>query len=104
MIHNYAGGASLAVRVQPRASRTAITGVYGEGEEQALKVALMAPPVEGRANEALTEFFAKLTGRSRSSVTVASGDHSRNKVLHFSGLTAEELKKLLSPHQRIVIP
>jgi hypothetical protein len=98
VIRSRADGATLTVRVQPRASRTAITGVYGEGEEQAVKVALMAPPVEGRANEALTEFFAKLASRPRSSVTVLGGDKSRNKILHFAGLTAEQLEKLLAPH------
>ena len=96
MIRTHAGGATLAVRVQPRASRTAIAGIYGE--QQALKVALVAPPVEGRANEALTDFFAKLAGRPRTSVTVTSGDHSRNKILLFAGLSAEELKKLLAPY------
>lgn len=98
MIRNRADGATLTVRVQPRASRTSIAGVYGEGEEQAVKVALMAPPIEGRANEALTEFFAKLAGRPRSTVTVLGGDKSRNKILHFAGLTAEELRTLLAPY------
>ena len=98
MIRAHVSGATLTVRVQPRASRTAIVGIYGEGEDQALKVSLMAPPIEGRANEALTDFFAKLAGRPRSSVTVMGGDHSRNKVLIFDGLSAEALTKLLAPH------
>ena len=53
-------GVTFAVRVQPGAKKTAITGVYGEGESAALKVALAAPPIDGRANEALVGFFAEL--------------------------------------------
>ena len=56
LIRESADGVTLAVRVQPRAKKNAITGEVGE----ALKVSLTAPPVEGRANEACIEFFAKL--------------------------------------------
>ena len=63
------GGVSFAVKVHPRAKRNAVTGELGD----ALKVSLTAPPVEGRANEACVEFFAKLLKVPRSSVTIASG-------------------------------
>jgi uncharacterized protein len=51
-----ADGARFAVKIHPRARKNAITGELGD----ALKVAVTAPPVEGRANEACIEFFAKL--------------------------------------------
>lgn len=88
-------GATFAVRVQPRASRTRLTGVLGSGEESVLKVALAAPPVDGRANETLVEFFADLLEVSRAAVQVLSGAQSRNKVLRVTGLPAEEIVAVL---------
>jgi len=84
-------GVSFAVRVQPRARRNAIVGELGD----ALKIALTAPPVDGRANEACIEFFADRLGVPRSSVTIASGHSSRNKVVRVTGIAVAELKKRL---------
>jgi len=78
-------GVSFAVRVQPRASRTAIAGVLGD----ALKVAVAAPPVEGRANEALVRFFTELFEVPRSAVEIVSGGSSRNKVVRVAGVSAD---------------
>jgi len=61
----------------------------------ALKVSLTAPPVEGRANEGCVDFFAKLLKVPRSSVTIASGQNSRNKVVRVAGLTAEQVRARL---------
>jgi uncharacterized protein (TIGR00251 family) len=88
-------GASFAIKVHPRAKKTAITGTFGEGADAALKVALSAPPVEGRANEALIEFFAELCGVPRSAVSVLSGAQSRNKVLRIAGRSAEEIQRAI---------
>jgi uncharacterized protein (TIGR00251 family) len=81
-------GATFAVKVHPRAKKNAITGAVGD----ALKLSLTTPPVEGRANEACIEFFAKLLKVPRSSVTIASGQSSRNKVIRVVGLSAEEVR------------
>jgi len=83
---------AFAVRVHPRAKKNAITGVVGD----ALKLSLTAPPVDGRANEACVEFFAKLLNVPRSSVTILSGRSSRNKVVRIAGISAEELRKRIS--------
>jgi uncharacterized protein (TIGR00251 family) len=91
-IHNSSAGVTFAVKVHPRAKKNAITGEVGD----ALKVALTAPPVDGKANEACIEFFAKLLNVPRSSVTIASGQSSRNKVIRVAGLSAEELRKRLT--------
>jgi uncharacterized protein len=85
-------GASFAVKVHPRAKRDAISGVFGD----ALKVDLTAPPVEGKANEALRRFFAELLKVPRSSVTIASGKANRLKVIHVAGLTADDLRQRLA--------
>ena len=90
-IQNSPNGATFAIKVHPRAKKNAITGEIGD----ALKLALTAPPVDGKANEACVEFFAKLLKVSRYSVTIASGHTSRNKVIRVTGLSAEEIKKRL---------
>ena len=84
-------GATFAIRVQPRASRNAVVGELGD----ALKVALTAPPVEGKANEACIDFLAKLLNVARPSVTIASGESSRNKVIRVAGLSAQQVRERL---------
>lgn len=91
-IRKSSGAVTFAIRVQPRSSKNAITGEMGE----ALKVALMAPPVEGKANEACIEFFANLLKVPRSSVTIAAGLTSRNKVIRVAGLSGVEVEKRLN--------
>jgi uncharacterized protein len=86
-----AAGVTFAVKVQPRAKRNAITGELGN----ALKLALTAPPFDGRANEACIDFFANLLDVPRPSVTIASGETSRNKVIRVAGLSADEVVKRL---------
>jgi hypothetical protein len=90
-IQNSPAGVTFAIKVHPRAKKNAITGEVGD----ALKVALTAPPMDGKANEACIEFFAKLLKVPRSSVTIASGLTSRNKVIRVAGLSVEELGKRL---------
>ena len=87
-IQNSPAGVTFAIKVHPRAKKNAITGEVGD----ALKVALTAPPMDGKANEACIEFFAKLLKVPRSSVTIASGLTSRNKVIRVAGLSVEELE------------
>jgi uncharacterized protein (TIGR00251 family) len=86
-IQDTPAGASFTVKIHPRARKDAITGELGD----ALKLSLTAPPVEGRANEACIEFLANLLKVPRSSVTIASGQTSRRKVIRVSGISAEEV-------------
>jgi len=90
-IEDTAGGASFAIKLHPRARKNPITGEVGE----ALKVSLTAPPVDGKANEACIDFFAKLLKVPRSSVTIASGLASRNKLIRVAGLTAQQVRDRL---------
>jgi uncharacterized protein len=90
-IENSASGATFAVRVHPRARKNAITGEVGD----ALKLALTAPPVDGKANQSCIEFFAKLLNVPRSSVTIAAGFNNRTKVIRVSGLSADEVRDRL---------
>jgi len=83
---------SFPVKVHPRAKNNSITGEIGG----ALKLALTAPPVDGAANEACVEFFAKSLKVRRSSVTIASGERSRRKVVRVAGVTAKQFWERLS--------
>ena len=90
-INNSPAGATFAVKVHPRAKKNAITGTVGD----ALKLSLTAPPVDGKANAACIDFFAKLLKLPRSSITIAAGETSRNKVIRVAGLTAEQVRDRL---------
>lgn len=85
------GGVSFSVKVHPRARKNAVTGVVGE----ALKLSLTAPPVEGRANEAVIEFFAEFFEIPRSSITITSGAISRVKRIHIAGITPAGVQQRL---------
>jgi uncharacterized protein len=87
-------GVTLAVRVQPGAKKTSITGVYGEGDAAQLKIAVQAPPVEGRANEALIAFLAGVFGLPRSGVEIISGELGRSKVLLLRGVSVERVRQV----------
>ena len=91
-VNESAAGASFLIKVQARAKKNAIAGRLGD----ALKVSLTAPPLDGKANEACIEFFAKLLKVPRSSITIAAGQTSRNKVIRVAGLSAKELESRLS--------
>ena len=93
-IREISSGASFGVRLQPKAKKTAIVGEM----DGALKIAVTAPPIEGRANEALVRFLAELLNVARSSVTIAAGASSRNKVVRVEGLTAGQVRS------RLIVP
>jgi uncharacterized protein (TIGR00251 family) len=95
MIRETAAGVTLAVRAQPGAKKTAILGVYGEGATAQLKIAVQAPPVEGRANEALIAFLADYFAIPRARVTLLSGELSRSKVFLLRGATLVTVNALL---------
>ena len=89
-------GVTLAVRAQPGAKRTAITGVYGEGTAAQLKIAIHAPPLDGRANAELVEFLATTFGVAKNAVKIVSGELSRSKVFRLSGVTVARATVLLA--------
>jgi uncharacterized protein (TIGR00251 family) len=91
-IRDTRGGATFQVRVQPRAKKNAVVGEVGE----ALKLALSAPPIEGRANQACIAFLAELLNVPRASVTIAAGQSSRNKVIRVAGVSAAQVEARLS--------
>ncbi|MGO8760062.1 MAG: DUF167 domain-containing protein [Terracidiphilus sp.] len=89
-------GVTLAVRAQPGAKKTAIVGLYGEGSGAQLKIAVHAPPIEGRANEALIAYLAETFGVARGAVELKSGELSRSKVFLLRGVTMARATAVLA--------
>lgn len=75
----------LLVQVVPNASRTACAGLH----DGALRVRLMAPPIEGRANAALLQWLARSLGLPRRAVVLQSGDTQRRKRVHIACAPAD---------------
>jgi hypothetical protein len=86
-VRDVAGGATLRVRVSPRAPRDEMAGE----RNGALVVRLTAPPVEGQANAALVRFLARHLGIAPSAVSVTQGAKTRDKVLLVAGARADDL-------------
>lgn len=86
-------GATLLLRVTPRASRDEIVGWREPG---VLAVRVTAPPVEGEANRAITEVLAGALGVPRSAVTIVRGGRGRDKIVRVLGLRVGEIETRLA--------
>lgn len=75
-------GLILHCHIQPKASRDAIAGIHNDR----LKVQITAPPTDGKANDHLVRYLAKLLGTSKSKITLVSGQSSRQKTLLVAGI------------------
>lgn len=90
-ISKHSEGATLAVRAQPGAKRNAVLGE----QAGALKVAVSAPPEDGRANAAIVEVLRDWLGVKRSQIELAGGQTNRNKTFLIRGVTPEELQAMV---------
>ena len=86
------GRTLLTLHIQPGAKTTEFAGLHGD----ALKIRLAAPPVDGKANDALIKFVAETLKLPKSAVTLKSGQTSRRKVLEVNGSSREALAGLVS--------
>ena len=86
-------GCTLNVRIHPGARKNAITGTH----DNALKISLTTPPVEGRANEALVSFLADALQIPKSRIALLTGQSNRNKTLRITGKSAAEVQAALDP-------
>ena len=84
-------GVELSVKAVPGASRTAVVGLW----DQALKIAVAAPPEGGKANDAIVRRLAALLGVRRGDVVIVSGTTRPLKRLHLSGVTAQDVRARL---------
>jgi uncharacterized protein len=96
-VRDVADGCTVTVRVQPGAKRNAVVGLHGD----AVKIALSAPPVDGKANEALIAFVAESVGLPRARVSLVAGTASRSKVLRITGKSAAEVRAALLPVESV---
>ncbi|HEY5158838.1 MAG TPA: DUF167 domain-containing protein [Anaerolineales bacterium] len=94
-LHSGKKGAALAVRVTPRASRNEIVEVLNDGT---IKVHLTAPPVEGKANEALIKFLADILDIPKSRLEVVAGAGGRDKIISVIDMDADTLQKKVVKH------
>jgi uncharacterized protein (TIGR00251 family) len=94
-LHNGKKGAALAIRVTPRASKNEIAEVLSDGT---VKIRLTAPPVEGKANEALIEFLAKVLDVAPSKLEIVAGATGRDKLISILDLDAETVHKKIIAH------
>ena len=86
------GGVYISLHIQPGAKREAIAGLFGTS----LKIALNAPPVDGKANAALLKFLSAKLSIAKRQIELCSGASSRDKRVFVSGMTIEQIKDLLS--------
>lgn len=90
MFHESRDGITFDVKVIPRAKRDEIVGVEGD----AVKIRLNAPPVEGRANDALVKFLAEVLRIPRAQIEIVRGETSRHKVVRVRGVPLEKLSSV----------
>ncbi|MGB7631657.1 MAG: DUF167 domain-containing protein [Candidatus Deferrimicrobium sp.] len=83
--------ATVSIRVVPRSSKEGVAGFEGG----VVRIRLNAPPVEGKANEALVRFLAEAVGVPRSRITLITGVRGRSKVVRVAGVTREALMDAL---------
>lgn len=90
-INEKEGAATFRVRVQPRASRSEISGEHAG----AVKLRITAPPVDGKANDECRRFLARLLGVPGNAVEIVAGESSRDKVIRVRNMSAEQVRKAL---------
>ena len=88
-------GTLLNLRVSPGAGRSSVAGAYGE---DAIRLRVAAPPVDGRANAEAERYVAGLLGVTASEVSVVRGASGRNKAVLVRGMETEEVREILSQH------
>ncbi len=87
-------GAAITVKVTPRSKRTAVLGTLADGS---IKIAVAAPPEDGKANAALLRFLAQTLGIRESQLEIVSGHGSPRKLIAVTGLSPSEVEARLLP-------
>ncbi|MCK9293841.1 MAG: DUF167 family protein [Desulfobulbaceae bacterium] len=83
---------SLDLYIQPKASKNSVCGLHGNE----LKLAITAPPVDGKANKAVINYLSELFGVAKSSVSIMSGQQSRHKRCMVQGVTFQEASRVVN--------
>ncbi|HUF30661.1 MAG TPA: DUF167 domain-containing protein [Gemmatimonadaceae bacterium] len=90
-VRQYGAAVRITVRVQPRASRSAVEGVRGD----AWRVRVQAPPVAGAANAAVCRLLADSLRVPRRHVRLISGSSARTKIIEIDGMSADDVEARL---------
>ena len=91
-LHSTAEGTEVPIRVAPNARRSAVAGLW----QRALRIQVAAPPHEGKANDELAAFLARLFAIPRRSVIVRSGERCKDKVVLLRGVREERIRARLA--------
>jgi len=91
-MHDGAKGAALAIRVLPRAKKNEISEILADGT---IKIRLTAPPVEGKANQALIDLLAATLQVPKSNIEIIAGHTGRNKLVSILSLDAKTVQERL---------
>ena len=91
-MHDGQKGAALAVRITPRASKNEISEILNDGT---VKIRLTAPPVEGKANEALISFLAEVIGVPKSKIEIVAGKTGRDKLVSILDMDTDTVHKII---------
>ena len=83
------GGFGLRLCIQPKARKTQILGIH----DDMVKLAVAAPPVDGKANKQVVDFLSGLFGTRKSDIVIISGQRSRRKVCLIGNLPQSEISK-----------
>ncbi len=83
---------SLDLYIQPKASKNSVCGLHGDE----LKLAITAPPVDGKANKAVINYLSELFGVAKSSVSIMSGQQSRHKRCMVQGVSFQEASRVVN--------
>jgi uncharacterized protein (TIGR00251 family) len=94
-LHNGQRGAALAVRVTPRSRKNEIVEILDNGT---VKIRLTAPPVEGKANDALIAFLAEVIDVPRSQIDIIAGATGREKLVSILNMDAETVHRRILAH------
>lgn len=93
MISESSAGIKISLYVIPNAPRSQIVGEYNSQ----LKIKIKAPPVDGKANQAIIEFFSELFEIPQKDLEILKGDKSKSKTLLVRGLSASEILQFIKP-------
>ena len=91
-LHDGVSGTAITIRVTPRAKRNEISGIMDDGT---IKIRITAPPVDGKANQALIKYLSDIFDIKRSQIEVVAGHTGRNKLIAIEGLSPDELEDIV---------
>ncbi len=94
-LHDGAKGSALTIRVTPRASHNQVSDILDDGT---VKIRLTAPPVEGKANEALVSFLSEVLNVPHSKIEIIAGSTGRDKLVSIQDMDAETVHNIILRH------